>query len=164
MKSALSVLLALTVSTPALAAGQLPQTVAPVLYDITIRPDAKALTFSGEETVEIDVRQATATIVLNAADLTITRATFDGKSVPFALDKAAQTLTLTLPQAATVGRHKVGFAWTGTINRSANGLFAIDYTNADGTPDRMLATQFEAPTRAASRRCGTSPPSRPSFA
>lgn len=145
MKSALSVLLALTVSTPALAAGQLPQTVAPVLYDITIRPDAKALTFSGEETVDVDVRQATTTIVLNAAELAVTRATFDGKPVPFTMDKAAQTLTLTLPQAASVGRHKVGFAWTGTINRSANGLFAIDYSNADGSQSRMLATQFEAP-------------------
>lgn len=145
MKSALSVLLALTVSTPALAAGQLPQTVAPVLYDITIRPDAKALTFSGEETVDVDVRQATTTIVLNAAELAVTRATFDGKPVPFTMDMAAQTLTLTLPQAASVGRHKVGFAWTGTINRSANGLFAIDYSNADGSQSRMLATQFEAP-------------------
>lgn len=145
MKSALSVLLALTVSTPALAAGQLPQTVAPVLYDITIRPDAKALTFSGEETVDVDVRQATTTIVLNAAELAVTRATFDGKPVPFTMDKAAQTLTLTLPQAASVGRHKVGFAWTGKINRSANGLFAIDYSNADGSQSRMLATQFEAP-------------------
>lgn len=145
MKSALSVLLALTVSAPALAAGQLPQTVAPVLYDITVRPDAKAMTFSGEEMVDVDVKQATATVVLNAAELKIIRATFDGKPVPFALDKDAQTLTLTLPQAASVGRHKVGFAWTGTVNRSANGLFAIDYTNADGTPDRMLATQFEAP-------------------
>lgn len=145
MKSALSVLLALTVSTPALAAGQLPQTVAPVLYDITVRPDAKAMTFTGEETVDVDVRQATRTIVLNAADLTITRATFDGKPVSFSADKSAQTLTLTLPQTASLGRHKVGFAWTGTINRSANGLFAIDYSNADGSQTRMLATQFEAP-------------------
>ncbi|WP_312489771.1 M1 family metallopeptidase [Sphingomonas sp.] len=145
MKSALSVLLALTVSTPALAAGQLPQTVAPVVYDITIRPNAKAMTFAGEETVDVDVRQATATIVLNAAELAVSRATFDGKAVPFTMDKAAQTLTLTLPQAASVGRHKVGFAWTGTINRSANGLFAIDYSNADGSQSRMLATQFEAP-------------------
>ncbi|MET4898847.1 M1 family metallopeptidase [Sphingomonadaceae bacterium jetA1] len=145
MKSALSVLLALTVSTPALAAGQLPQTVAPLLYDITVRPDAKAMSFAGEEMVDVDVRQATATIVLNAADLKITQATFDGQPVSFALDKAAQTVTLTLPQPASVGRHKVGFAWTGTINRSANGLFAIDYSNDDGSQSRMLATQFEAP-------------------
>ena len=32
--------LMLTVSTPALAAGQLPQNVAPVAYDITVDPDA----------------------------------------------------------------------------------------------------------------------------
>ena len=52
---------------------------------------------------------------------------------------------MTLPRQASAGRHQLAFAWTGKINRSAAGLFAIDYTNTDGTPDRMLATQFEAP-------------------
>ncbi|WP_342658857.1 M1 family metallopeptidase [Sphingomonas sp. NY01] len=145
MKLAVAALLSLTVSAPALAAGQLPRTVVPVLYDITVRPDAQKLTFSGEETVTVDVKTPTRTIVLNAADLAITRATLDGKPIRYALDNEAQTLTLTLPQAVKAGRHTVGFAWTGTINRAASGLFAIDYTNTDGSQARMLATQFEAP-------------------
>jgi aminopeptidase N len=145
MKLAVATVLALTVSSPALAAGSLPTTVAPVLYDIAVTPDAKAMTFSGTETVTIDVKQATRTITLNAADLVITTATLDGKPVRTQLDKEHQQLTLTLPAAASVGRHQVAFAWTGTINQSAAGLFAIDYTNGDGSKARMLATQFEAP-------------------
>jgi aminopeptidase N len=139
------VLLALTASSPALAQGQLPKTVVPILYDISVRPDAKTLSFSGSETVTVDVRKATRTVVLNAADLDVKTATFDGKPARFALDKDAQQLRLTLPTTARVGRHVLTFQWTGKINQSASGLFAIDYSNADGTPARMLATQFEAP-------------------
>ncbi|MCU6452790.1 M1 family metallopeptidase [Sphingomonas sp. A2-49] len=145
MKIAVVAALALTVSTPALAAGSLPTTVLPVVYDIAVTPDAQAMTFTGSETVTVDVKAATATITLNAADLAIAAATFDGKPVRFALDKDRQQLVLTLPAAATVGRHSVGFRWSGKINQSAAGLFAIDYTNQDGSKARMLATQFEAP-------------------
>jgi len=138
-------LLALTASGPALAQGQLPKSVVPVLYDISVTPDAKALTFSGSETVTVDVREATRTVVLNGADLSIGTATWDNKPVPHRVDAAAQQVTLTLPAEARPGRHQVAFTWTGKINQSAAGLFATDYTNVDGTPGRMLATQFEAP-------------------
>ena len=138
-------LLALTVSAPALAAGQLPKTVVPTLYDITVKPDAKTLTFAGSETVNVNVTAPTTTIVLNAADLAITKVTFDGVVAPFKLDAAAQTITVTLPIAARVAPHVMTFDWTGKIGRSASGLFAIDYTNTDGSQARMLATQFEAP-------------------
>ncbi|MBY8827579.1 M1 family metallopeptidase [Hephaestia mangrovi] len=137
--------LLLSVSTPALAAGQLPQTVAPIAYDITVVPDAQAMTFAGSESVTIDVKQATSTIVLNALELNISRATFDGKAAPVSYDKALGQITVTLPTAASVGKHVMTFAWTGKINQTAAGFFAIDYTNTDGSKARMLVTQFEAP-------------------
>lgn len=145
MKFAAIALLSLTVSAPALAAGQLPRTVVPLLYDITVKPDATAMTFSGSETVTVDVKTATRTIQLNAAGLAISKATFDGKPASVKTDEAAQMLTVTLPAAASVGRHTITFAWTGKISDSASGLFTIDYTNDDGSKARMLATQFEAP-------------------
>lgn len=145
MKLAVAALLSLTVSAPALAAGQLPRTVVPVLYDITVRPNPTAMTFSGAETVTVDVREPTRELVLNAADLDVTSATFDGRPARFRLDPQAQTLTVTLPQEARPGQHSVSFQWTGKIGQSAAGLFAIDYPGQDGAPKRMLATQFEAP-------------------
>jgi len=147
MKSfaAAAAMLAATISTPALAVGQLPGGVHPTAYDITVRPDAKAMTFSGSETVAIVVDQATNKITLNAANLQLGKVTFDGKDAPFTLDPDKQQLTVTLAAPAAVGAHTMTFAWTGKINTSASGFFAIDYTNPDGSPDRMLATQFEAP-------------------
>jgi aminopeptidase N len=145
MKSAFLIALSLTVSTPALAAGRLPTDVAPVLYDINVTPDATTMTFSGAETVQVDVRKPVRTITLNAADLAIKSASVDGKPVKYRLDDGAQQLVLTLPATAKVGRHSIALQWTGTINQSAAGLFAIDYTNDDGSQARMLATQFEAP-------------------
>ena len=132
MKSAVAALLGLTVSAPALAAGQLPRTVVPLVYDIQIRPDAKAMTFTGTESVTIDVKQATQTIQLNAADLAIGTATFDGRPASVKTDAAAQLLTVTLPKAASVGRHTLSFAWTGKINQSAAGLFAIALSDGHG--------------------------------
>ncbi|MCP3733742.1 M1 family metallopeptidase [Sphingomonas sp. RP10(2022)] len=145
MKIAFAAALALTVSAPALAAGSLPTDVVPVVYDIAVTPNAQAMTFTGTETVTVDVKTATRTITLNAADLAITAANVDGKAVPFALDKDRQQVVLTLPATLGIGRHTVGFVWSGKINQSAAGLFAIDYTNQDGSKARMLATQFEAP-------------------
>ncbi|QQV76222.1 M1 family metallopeptidase [Sphingomonas aliaeris] len=138
-------LLLLGISSPAFAAGQLPTNVAPISYDIRITPDAKAMTFAGTEAITVDVREATRTITLNAADLTITTATFDGAKVAVAQDAELQQLTVTLPKAATKGVHELRFAWSGKINQSPLGLFAIDYKNQDGSASRMLATQFEAP-------------------
>ncbi len=145
MKFAVASLLLAFAPMPAIAAAQLPRTVLPVAYDITVAPDAGALTFSGSETVTIDVRSATRTIMLNAADLNISRATLDGKPVKVAMTPADQQMILSAPAPVGIGRHVLGFAWTGKINESAAGFFAIDYTNDDGSKARMLATQFEAP-------------------
>jgi len=145
MKTALLLALSLSVSAPALAANRLPTDVAPTLYDIAIVPDATNMTFSGAETVQVTVKKPVRTITLNAANLVIKSARVDGKPVKYSLDEKAQQLTLTLPARAKVGQHSVALQWTGTINQSAAGLFAIDYTNDDGSKARMLATQFEAP-------------------
>ena len=146
MKFAFASLLLMTVSTPALAAqGRLPTDVAPLAYDISIVPNAGAMTFSGRETVTVEVKKPTMTIQLNAAELKIGRVTFDGAEVPFTMNEEDQLLTVTLPGLAAAGTHKLTFAWDGKINTSAAGFFAIDYTNTDGSRARMLATQFEAP-------------------
>ncbi|MBA3838103.1 MAG: hypothetical protein C0499_10655, partial [Zymomonas sp.] len=75
-----------SVSTPALATGQLPNSVTPVLYDIRVDPNAQAKTFTGTETITVRVRPNTRAITLNAADLNITRATLDGRPVRYRLD------------------------------------------------------------------------------
>ncbi|MFM9828069.1 MAG: M1 family metallopeptidase [Sphingomonas sp.] len=130
---------------PALALGQLPSTVRPIVYDITVDPNATAKTFTGSEKISISVAKPTRTIVLNAADLKISSATLDGKKLSYKIDEKSQQMTLALPTIARAGVHTLAFKWSGKINPTASGLFFIDYKNVDGSDARMLVTQFEAP-------------------
>jgi aminopeptidase N len=141
----LSALLALA-STPALAAGQLPKGVTPIHYDITIRPNAEKLSFTGAEVIKITVDAPTSTITLNAADLDIHRATLDtDDAAAFKVDNSAQTVTVSFAKPVSAGDHILAFDFAGKINTSAAGFFALDYKTDDGKDARMLATQFEAP-------------------
>ena len=142
----LSLAASLLASSAYAAAGRLPTGVVPTAYDLTIDPDAKALTFNGSGSVAITVARSVKTITVNAADLSIRDVKIDGRiPATVALDAQGQTATFTFAQPVAAGKHSLSMAWSGKIYQSATGLFAIDYTNVDGTPDRMLATQFEAP-------------------
>jgi aminopeptidase N len=133
--------------TPAMAApGRLPVGVTPIHYDISVKPDAEKLTFTGNSTIRIKVSAPTPTITLNAVDLDIGKASLDGVvAQSLKLNPKEQTLTLTFAQPVNAGEHKLAFEWKGKINQSASGLFALDYKGVDGKDARMLATQFEAP-------------------
>ena len=54
---------------------RLPRTVVPRRYDLTLEPDLAAATFAGAETVTVDVREQTAEVVLNSAEIEIDAAT-----------------------------------------------------------------------------------------
>ena len=62
--------------------GKLPKQVRPTDYAIWIKPDIKKLTFAGRETVKLNVEQGTLQLVLNAADLTVSDAQLDNKTIP----------------------------------------------------------------------------------
>lgn len=126
--------------------GRLPAGVTPLAYDITVAPDATKLTFSGEETITVDVTAPTAVLTLNAADLEISSAVLDGAAQgTVKIDASSQTASFAFAQPVTKGRHTLRLAYSGKINQSASGLFAIDYKGVDGKDARMLVTQFEAP-------------------
>jgi aminopeptidase N len=61
--------------------GRLPKDVVPIDYTIDITPDAKALTFSGHESVLVQFRSATATVQFNSLNETLRDVRLDGRSV-----------------------------------------------------------------------------------
>jgi len=54
------------------SAYRLPRTVVPRRYELVLEPDLEAGTFTGSESVEVEVREPVEEIVLNAADLDVT--------------------------------------------------------------------------------------------
>lgn len=130
---------------------QLPRNAIPRHYAITVTPDAAKLAFTGQVAIDLTVAEATRTLTLNAADLAVRKVTISaaasGPAVAGAasFDAAAQTLTIDFGRELAPGQYRLQIDYSGKINRQANGLFALDYTDVDGKPARALFTQFEAP-------------------
>jgi aminopeptidase N len=128
--------------------GKLPKEVVPAEYSVRIIPDIEKLTFTGSETVKLNVRGPVHKLVLNALELEIETASVDGTDLPppaIKTDDKSELLTLQLPSELAPGDHTLAIRFTGKINQQGQGLFYMHYQE-QGTDTRkiMLGTQFEA--------------------
>jgi aminopeptidase N len=124
--------------------GRLPETILPIHYAIELEPNLESLALAGSERVDIEVREATGRIVLNAADMTITAASVDGKGQPtgIAVDESSETVTLTYAQPLSPGLYTLRMTFNAKINKYPRGLFAVDY-QAEGENRRLLSTRLQ---------------------
>jgi len=132
---------------PALTAAtvttQLPRSVRPVHYDLAFTPDAGKLTFTASVKITIEVVEPTATVTLQAADLTFAGAQIAGVgSATIKTDDEAQTASFTFDRPLARGRYVLAIDYAGKIYTQAAGLFALDYETEAGKT-RALYTQFE---------------------
>ncbi|MFC5740882.1 M1 family metallopeptidase [Dyella tabacisoli] len=137
-------------STAVLTTTQLPRSVRPTHYDVSVTPHAESLSFDGKVGVNIEVLQPTTSITLNAIDMKFSGVSLmpvGGKKVMYSapkvtVDAAAQTATFTWAQPIAPGSYQLSMTYTGKIGTQANGLFVIDYDTKAGNK-RALYTQFE---------------------
>lgn len=123
----------------------LPNGVAPIHYDICVKPDYVALTFVGFMQIDMVVEEETDRIVLNAVDLDVTRALIVGRHgmVSQIRQKSENDeLVLELNDALEPGCFSLQMDYKGKINDGAEGLFAVKY--GDKQASILLLTQFEA--------------------
>ncbi|MBI3713216.1 MAG: M1 family metallopeptidase [Burkholderiales bacterium] len=128
---------------------QLPRTVRPSLYDLSLTPDAKAASFSAKLKISISVVEATQKITLNAHELKFQKVSLlDAKGKLIAddaavtLDEAKQIASFDFGKKLAKGEYQLEIAYTGVIGQQAVGLFSLDYDTPDGKK-RALYTQFE---------------------
>ena len=153
----ISLAMVATVSTPVLGEkpfdfestpGKLPKHVVPEEYAIRIKPDPQKLTFTGSETIKVNVRKPTRQLVLNAADIEISKAAVNDKPVgksAIRLDRKAETLTVTAPAELKPGTHTLSLTFSGKINEGGFGLYHAPYVeHGTGAKKVMLGTQLEA--------------------
>ncbi len=124
--------------------GKLPKTVIPVHYAIQLTPDIEHLTIAGDEVIDIEVREPTSRLILNAVDMSFTTATIDddAQRADVALDTATEAATLTFAQPLTAGAHRLRIGFTAKINSFGRGLFFVDYPTSQGQK-RLLSSQLE---------------------
>jgi aminopeptidase N len=128
--------------------GKLPKQVVPEEYAVRIVTDVEKRTFTGSETVKLNVREPVRQLVLNALEIKITKAAVDGKVVPAAavkLDPKEETLTLALENELAAGAHTLDLEFAGKINQQGQGLYYAPYQEqGTGAKKVMLGSQFEA--------------------
>jgi aminopeptidase N len=128
---------------------QLPRDAAPTHYAVSLTPDAANGSFSASVTIALDVKTATNSLTLHAADLKFSAAGISagpGKPALAAskieLDADKQTATFRFADTLKPGAYQLKLDYTGVIGTQASGLFSLDYENG-GAKKRALYTQFE---------------------
>src|SRR5262245_36905283 len=124
--------------------GKLPKSVVPVHYSLDLKPDFQKLTFAGSEVVDIEVREPTDRLVLNAVNMTVSAAAIDGigPAANISQDARAETVTFAFASAIPAGRHSLRVEFAGQINRFGRGLFMVDYPAGEGRK-RMISSHCE---------------------
>ena len=128
--------------------GKLPKQVVPEEYAIRITPDFKKFTFTGSETIQLDVRKPIRELLLNAVEIEVASASVDDTAIAksgIKLNPKEETLTITLPKELPSGTHTLSLVFSGKINQQGQGLYRAPYQEAEtGAKKVMLGTQFEA--------------------
>ena len=133
---------------------RLPLTATPSAYRIELAPDLDAFTFGGRVEIDVDVPEATDTLVLNSIELTIHEAavTVDGerRMATTALDDDTERLTLTFDLPVPAGPATLDIAFDGILNDQLHGFYRSTYTDDDGAEHTIATTQFQSTD---ARRC-----------
>ena len=134
---------------PSADAVVLPANVKPNKYRLTLQPDLNTFTFKGEQTVDIEIVEPTARIVLNAAELEISGVTLrrnGSETSPHSvsLDADTETVTLDFGRTLSPGRAQLEMAFTGILNDRLVGFYRSEYQDAEGQTRHLATTQFEA--------------------
>ncbi len=130
---------------------RLPTAVRPSHYRLTLEPDLSAATFTGEVWIELDVREATASIVLNAAELAINSAALvstDGADpllpVSITLDEVEERAVLAFAGPLAIGPATLHLTFTGILNDKLHGFYRSTFTDQSGVERVIATTQMES--------------------
>ncbi len=126
-------------------AQRLPQTVRPEHYSLTLKPDLKDATFTGEETIDVNLSEPTDHITLNAAEITFQNVmgyTPNFARVPpakVAVDKEKQQATFTFPFTLPAGQAILYIQFSGILNNELRGFYLSKTARRN-----YAVTQFES--------------------
>ncbi|HUR78718.1 MAG TPA: hypothetical protein VMZ22_12285, partial [Acidimicrobiales bacterium] len=149
-------------------AYRLPRTVSPVRYDIALRPDLKASTFSGTSSVTVKVHEATPAITLNAIELDISSARLEDGDGAFrdgavSFNEAEQQATFDFGGDIVAGDYTLHTAFTGILNDKLHGFYRSTFADADGNEQVIATTQFESTDARRAFPCWDEPDRKAAF-
>jgi puromycin-sensitive aminopeptidase len=122
------------------SAQRLPSGVRPDHYTLHFKPDLKAATFSGGESIDLTLDAPQSAITLNALELRIASVKNEaGESATISYDESKQQATFLFAKALPAGRNRLQIVFTGILNNQLRGFYLSK------TAKRSYAvTQFES--------------------
>jgi len=127
---------------------RLPTSILPSAYRLRLEPDLDAATFEGSVEIDLDVREATSSIVLNSIELEldapIVQAMGGVTTGTASVDEALERATLTFPTPLAIGRQVLSIGFRGILNEQLRGFYRSTFTEPDGTVHTIATTQFES--------------------
>ncbi|MGH9045527.1 MAG: M1 family metallopeptidase [Acidimicrobiales bacterium] len=129
-------------------AFRLPRSVRPNRYDLTIDIDLASASFSGHVETSLSLDEDVETIVMNAADLTISNAwlTARDERVPAAvdIDESTERAAFGLAKRVGTGDATLSCDFSGALNDKLRGLYRSTFVDSDGATRTIATTQMEA--------------------
>jgi aminopeptidase N len=154
----LPILVLLALAAPLHAAARLPVNVLPSHYALTIAPDIAAETFTGSETIDVDVREPVDAITLHAVGLQLHDVTVNGRPASVRLDEPNEMAILDVSETVPAGRATIAIAFDGKLSQGLRGLYL------SRTARRKYAvTQFEAMSARRAFPCFDEPAMKATF-
>ncbi len=152
-----------------IADHRLPRTVLPRHYDLEIEPDLHAATFAGRVRIDIDVREPTSEILLNAVELTVDEATLvaaDGSRQRATVhhDDQAERLALRLESPVEPGAASLELIFDGLLNDKLAGFYRSTFVDEHGDTRVIATTQFESTDARRAFPCWDEPDIKATFA
>ncbi|MFZ0015398.1 MAG: M1 family metallopeptidase [Acidimicrobiia bacterium] len=125
---------------------RLPRHTAPTHYDLRLDLDLETFTFVGSVGVDLEVREPTDSLTLNAAEVEIKSATLSsGNTVTEVVyDNEMERATLVLDATLAPAEYRLEIEHTGIINDQLRGLYRSTYRDADGTEHSLATSQCQA--------------------
>jgi puromycin-sensitive aminopeptidase len=129
---------------------RLPRTVVPSRYVLTLVPDLATASFTGSETVDVDVLEPVREVVLNAIELVIDTvemvsvASGERLAATVSYDAASERATFRFAEELAPGPWQLNASFSGILNDDLHGFYRSTYKDDDGNEQVIATTQFEA--------------------
>jgi puromycin-sensitive aminopeptidase len=128
---------------------RLPGDVRPSAYGLYFDPNPGRKSFSGAETIDIQVLKTTRKIVLNSTDITVTDAEYKSSGAPKSQklsihdESKFQEVILESKEPIEPGQYSITLQFQGKLNDKLKGFFREKVIDSEGRNGWLCATQME---------------------
>lgn len=129
---------------------RLPNHVKPERYQILMKPDLGAFSFSGKETIFLKITKPTQELVLHSKDLRVKNVVLRIKNHELLIknsrikyDKKSETVTFEFYHKIPAGNAELALEFEGILNNQMRGFYRSSYTHK-GKQKHLATTQFES--------------------